>query len=430
MRAWLLNLELINSPVLWVVCGLVAALTLVVVLVRPRHPWRLLIVLLAGGIGGDLLARGLEALGTFEGPLPDHAAEWMGVGLGFAAAGVAAAFTRPWWRRALAVLLVVLAVLAAGLGVNRAYGLTHTPATILGIQALDTAPLPAPTADGSDPATLYQTWTPPAGMPAKGRVSALSDDQRIPATGFAARDAALYLPPAALVAAPPRLPLIVFMMGQPGTPDPTSLAKALDAFAAAHKGLAPIALVVDQLGSINADPACQDSAKYGKVATYVNKDVPAYAASKLNIVNDPAYWVMGGYSNGGACAFAYAAQFPQTWGNLMDVSGNEYPGSEHVARTTKEVFGGDAAAFEAARPTSWLNVNAGSFGGHVAVFTHGDQDTTFGGGQVTNAAAAQQAGFTVFAKTLPGVNHTGAALDEGLAYAITALAPRLGLAAG
>ena len=57
--------------------------------------------------------------------------------------------------------------------------------------------------------------------------------------GYAPRDAALYLPPAALVADPPRLPLIVFMMGQPGTPDPTSLAAALNAYAASHTGLCP-----------------------------------------------------------------------------------------------------------------------------------------------------------------------------------------------
>ncbi|MDQ1127949.1 alpha/beta hydrolase-fold protein [Microbacterium sp. SORGH_AS_0888] len=430
MRQWLLTLELINSPIVWIFVALAVALALVVVLVRPWRGWRLLIALAVGAIGGYVAVIGLEALGAFDGPLPGSASIWAAGGFALAAVGVVGAFSRPWWRRALAVVLVLVALVAAGLGVNRSYGLTHTLATILGIQALESAPLPAATASSDDPATLFQTWTPPADMPAKGRVSALSDAERIPDTGFAARDAALYLPPAALVAHPPKLPLIVFMMGQPGTPDPTSLAAALDAFAAAHHGLAPIAIVVDQLGSINADPACHDSDKYGKVSTYINTDVPAYARTHLNIVDDPAYWVIGGYSNGGACAFAYAAQYPQLWGNLMDVSGNEYPGSEHVAKTTQEVFGGDAAAFEAARPTSWLTRNAGSYGGHAAVFTHGDQDATFGPGQVANAAAAKAAGFTVYETTLPGVNHTGPALDLGLRFAIDSLGPRLGLAAG
>ena len=43
----------------------------------------------------------------------------------------------------------------------------------------------------------------------------------IPATvsGFRARDAHLYLPPAVLVPNPPELPVLVMMMGLPGGPD-------------------------------------------------------------------------------------------------------------------------------------------------------------------------------------------------------------------
>ncbi|KTS81293.1 hypothetical protein NS183_17290, partial [Microbacterium testaceum] len=99
------------------------------------------------------------------------------------------------------------------------------------------APQPAPTAPAGDPATLYQNLQPPAGMPSKGSVSSLTGDAKIPTGQYAARDASLYLPPAAQVANPPALPLLVFMMGQPGSPDPTNLAKALDAFAAQHNGL-------------------------------------------------------------------------------------------------------------------------------------------------------------------------------------------------
>ncbi len=430
MRKWLLTLELINSGILTKTVALAAVLALVLLVVRPRHPWRLLLSFVLGTIGGYLLARALETAGFFDGPLPVHAASWIAVGIGGATVGAVAILTRPWWRRVLAGLLIVVSLAMAGLGVNTSYGLTHTLAAVLGIQALDSAPLPALTDDEStDPATLYETWTPPADMPAKGQVSALSGDEQIPSTGFTARDAAIYLPPAALVDDPPDLPVIVFMMGQPGTPDPTSIAAALDAFTAEHNGLAPIVIVADQLGSINADPACADSTTYGTVSTYFNSDIPAWILSHLNVVSDPSYWIIGGYSNGGACAFTWAAQHPEVWGGVMDISGNEYPGSEHEQQTIDGVFDGDAAAFDAAKPSSWLVANAGSFDGHVAVFTHGEEDTTFGPGQEANAALAQQAGFTVYADTIPGASHTGVVLDEGLAFAIESLAPHLGLVA-
>jgi enterochelin esterase-like enzyme len=180
---------------------------------------------------------------------------------------------------------------------------------------------------------------------------------------------------------------------------------------------------------VNADPACADSAKYGKVSTYINHDVPAYATKALNIVKDPAYWIIGGYSNGGSCAFAYGAQHPEIWGSIMDISGNEYPGSEHVDRTIADAFGGDKAAFDAAKPAALLAARPGAYDGHLAVFTHGDQDGTFGPGQVSNAALAQQAGFTVFSETIAGEGHVGPALSKGLTAAIDALGPGLGLAA-
>lgn len=429
MIQWLLTLELINSPVRWIIWSLVVILVSALLVIPPRRVRRLAIAAAAGGVIGYAGALLLEAADVFQGPLPGHSALWVAGGIAAIAVGAVGIGLRPWWRRVLAALLVVAASLGIGASVNAEYGLTGNLAAVLGIQALDSAPLPQASAVRTDPATLYQTWTPPAGMPSKGRVSALSGDQKIPATGFVARDAALYLPPAALVADPPQLPLLVFMMGQPGTPDPTVLAKSLDAFAAAHNGLAPIAIVADQLGSVNVDPACADSTKYGKVSTYLNVDIPAYARAHLNIIDDPAFWVIGGYSNGGACALTYGAQYPQTWGNLMDVSGNEYPGSEHVDQTVKDVFGGNRAAFDAATPEALMAARPGAYAGHVAVFTHGGQDAQFGPGQVKNAQRAQTAGFTVLTDTIPGEGHTGPVLQKGLDYAVSALAPFLGLAA-
>lgn len=432
MTHWLLSLELIDNPVMVIVSRIAFVVLLAfVVLARPVRFRRVAIGAVLGAVILWVTAAVLEHEGTFDGPLPRLAMLWgvcAGLGIG---AGVVAVLSRPWARRLAGIVLILVSILVGMLGVNRAYGITHTFAALLGVQAYDVVPLPAatPAAGADDGADLYKTWVAPADMPAHGQVSALGGSERIPVGNFPkARDGALYLPPAALVAHPPALPLLVFMMGQPGGPDPTHLATALDAFAAAHHGLAPIAIVADQLGAPDLDPVCRDSSRYGAVSTYLNTLVPQYAQAHLNITADHSRWVIGGYSNGGACAFAFAAAHPDLWGGLLDISGNEYPGSEHVSHTVAELFGGDKAAFEAAMPTAQLAAHPGAYAGHPAVFTWGTEDPTFGPGQKRNADAARAAGFNVAAIPIAGAGHVGTALTGGIDAAIAALGPAIGLA--
>jgi len=430
VNRFVLSFELIDSPLLIVTVVIAAIGVLAILLWPPRRLMGTALIAVSVGLLTYIVVHALEGRGVFEGPLPVHAAIWAAGGMAAAAVGVVGVCLRPWGRRIVGVVTVLAALFAAALGVNASYGVTHNLAAILGVQALDPATLPQRDATANDPATLYRTWAPPAGMPEKGSVSALTGRTKIPTGQYAARDASLYLPPAAQVPNPPALPLLVFMMGQPGSPDPTALAKALDAFAAKHEGLAPIAIVVDQLTAPDLDPACVDSAKYGAVATYINQLVPQWAEQNLNIVTDHRYWTIGGFSNGGSCAAVYGSKYPGTWGNLLDVMGNEFPGSEHVERTVAEVYGGDADAFQANKPSVIMSAApAGSYAGHTAIFTWGSLDTTYGPGQLANSQAAQAAGFSVLTHVVDGAGHTGEALDKSLTFAIPALAPALGLAA-
>ncbi|WP_295780201.1 esterase [uncultured Microbacterium sp.] len=430
MNKFVLSFELIDSPVL-AISTAVAALALIVVVVLPRR--RLLLsgaVAAASGVVMFVVTKTLESMDIFQGPLPHGAIWWATGAVAAIGAGVLGMFRAPWLRRTACVVTVLASLLAGSLGVNASYGVTHNLAAILGVQALDPASLPPQDAVVGDPATLYQSWTPPADMPVKGSVSALTGATKIPTGQYAARDASLYLPPAALGANPPALPLLVFMMGQPGSPDPTALAKALDAFAAKNNGLAPIAIVVDQLTAPDRDPACVDSAKFGAVSTYINQLVPQWAAKNLNIVSDHRYWTIGGFSNGGSCAALYGAKHPDVWGQMLDVMGNEFPGSEHVSQTVADVYNGDAAAFQAAKPSVIMAAAApGTYTDHNAIFTWGSADTVFGPGQLANSQAAKAAGFTTSTYIVDGGGHTGETLDASLAWAIQALAPALGLAA-
>jgi len=429
VNRFVLSFELIDTPLL-AICAAIAGLgTIVVILWKPRRVVRTLLIGAAAGVVMFVVAHILEAMDLFQGPLPVHAATWAAGGVGAVAIGVVGVCRRPWGRRLIGIVTVLAGLLTAALGVNAAYGVTHNLAAILGIQALDQASLPSQKAVEGDPATLYETWEPPADMPSQGSVSALSGKTQIPTGQFAARDASLYLPPAAQVANPPALPLLVFMMGQPGSPDPTNLAKALDAFAAKNRGLAPIAIVVDQLGAPDHDPACVDSAEFGAVSTYINQLVPQWAEVNLNIVKDHRYWTIGGFSNGGSCAAVYGAKYPEVWGQMLDIMGNEFPGSEHPSQTVQSVFGGDAKAFEATKPAAIMAAaSAGSYTGHLAIFTWGSEDTTYGPGQKANSEAAQAAGFSVVTYVVPGGGHTGETLDASLTYSLSVLAPALGLA--
>ncbi len=326
-------------------------------------------------------------------------------------------------------LLFVLLLLIAALAVHEtlarvapAAGATGT--TTRGATVRIAAPLPGP----GPAAPVADTWLAPGDLPEQGAVVPLSGALRIPSTaGFAARSASLYLPPAALTPDPPPLPLVVFMMGQPGSPDPGPISEAMDRLASEHHGLAPIVIVADQLGAPDNNPACVDSAAFGGVEEYFTTDIPHWARTHLRIAKDPSAWTIAGFSNGGGCALAWGIAHPDVWGNVVSLSGESFQGTEFPDEVLQQVFGGDEAAYEAAKPATTAARNAGRFAGHVAVFTAGDQDPVFTEQTKRSAQIAHDAGFETSWFAIPGADHTSA-LVPGLLRAFPELYPRLGLA--
>jgi enterochelin esterase-like enzyme len=427
--------DIVQGPVIYVFFALSIA-AIVYLLVRPptaRWVLTALIGILAGAVLGALLVLFADLLGVFGPTLPLPAAFW--IIATFAALGLAIVnlWRARWWRIVIAAVSILVILATGTLAVNAFYGINRTLGSLFGIATGGSIDIPTPpptsTADPTQP--LYKTWKPPADMPKKGKTGLLTGAEAIPNTlsHFVARDASVYYPPAALVKNPPRLPFVLFMMGQPGTPDPSFIASALDTYAAQHEGLAPIALVVDQLGSPDRDPACTDSPTYGNAETYVTKDVVNWARSHLGILPSPKYWVIGGYSNGGACAFKFAAQHPDVWGNLLDVSGDEFPGVETQDATIKTAFGGNKTAFEAAKPTNLLLAHPGAYSKVTAVFTVGENDPGFRPGAERDANAAKAAGMRTTYYVVPHAGHVVDALVPGIAKGFEVLYPVLGLSA-
>jgi hypothetical protein len=136
----------------------------------------------------------------------------------------------------------------------------------------------------------------------------------------------VYLPPAYLTRPRARLPVLVMVTGQPGSPRDWftggQLAVRLDAFAAAHDGLAPVVVVPDVLGGPLANPLCLDS-PLGNSASYLDMDVPAWIDATLHANRDRHRWAIGGYSSGGTCALQAGIRSPRTYPTVVDISGQD-----------------------------------------------------------------------------------------------------------
>lgn len=329
------------------------------------------------------------------------------------------------WRKAVAATSIPVFTVVAGLGINAEFGLNRTLGSLMGISTAKDIELAKP-ANSDSPASkgpLWERWTPPADMPAVG----LQGKKAIPAqaSGFVARDAGIYLPPAARVANPPQLPLLVMLMGQPGNPDPADIGLVLDKYAAANKGLAPIVIVADQIGPGQDDTLCVDSSKFGNVESYIMKDVVNYAKANLAILKEPKYWTVAGYSNGGQCAISLGAKYPEVFGNILDISGEEYPGQEDPAGSLAGVFHGDKTAYDAQMPTNIMSKK--HYPDTTAIFTVGANDHTYVRAAKAVFEAATKAGMKSTLYEVPNAGHVEDALSGGLNKGFEVLYPRLGL---
>jgi enterochelin esterase-like enzyme len=429
----LLRLDIVGG-VVPVVAYLLAAAALVVVAARTPTRGRVVSAVIgtaSGALFGGGLAWLLSASNAFGVALDATTTAWS-VAI-FAAVGLAiSTFWRSApWRKLLAVVAIVSFAAAGYIGINADFGLDRTVADVAGISTRATLTLPRVTAAPSPTPTLlaggalWANWHAPAGMPTAGTQGQVVIPNT--ASGFSARPAGLYMPPAALTANPPLLPLVIMMMGQPGNPDPSFSAAVLDRFAAQHNGLAPIVLVADQIGNPSVDPLCLDTTRHGKAETYLTQDVVGWARTHLHVLPDPAHWTIAGYSNGGECALALGVKYPLLFGNVLDISGEEFPGADRVAATLASDFGGNRAAYDAAKP---LNQLAGkTFPDTTAIFTVGSNDGFYvtQAKRVTAATAAVGWKNTYF--EVPNGGHVLGALNGGLQEGYTVLYPRLGLSA-
>jgi enterochelin esterase-like enzyme len=407
-----LDLEITQGPVIYAVYALALVAVVLLIVRRPsarwgRRRWVTEVAIAAGA--GALLGLALtwilsDSLDLFGADLTAVVRVWIAAGC--AAIGVAIVSMRraSWMRVVASALALVLFALTTAMAVNVDFGQFPTVRSVLGISAIpDEASQPLPPAAGT--ATSFADWVAPATMPKTGTLTTVT----IPASEshFVARPAVVYLPPAALTADPPKLPVLIMMSGQPGSPeDPlvtNKLQQSLDAYAAAHDGLAPIVVSPDQLGDPTDNPMCVDS-PLGNSQSYLTVDVPNWIRSNLSVIDDPHFWGIGGLSQGGTCSIQLGAAFPNLFGVILDASGEEYPRIGDAQKTVDAAFGGSLARYEAAYPANIMQQH-GPYTDTFAVFGVGSNDAAFVPQVKAIYADAQAAGMTSTYIEVPGSAH-------------------------
>lgn len=312
--------------------------------------------------------------------------------------------------------------------VNAVFGAYPTARYALGIPYPDDVALPAVRTGfmvAAQGHSIESVWTSPADFARNGKLTSASIPG--PVSAFEARPAKIYLPPAYFAPVAPRLPVLVLLTGQPGTPQDWigagRLVAIMDAFASAHHGLAPVVVVPDPTGSAFADPLCLDSRR-GRADTYLSVDVPAWIAKHAAVDLERQAWAVAGASYGGTCALQLATNHPEVYPTFLDIAGSAEPTLGDHGRTVAEVFGGDERAFDRVNPLTLLRSRKylGSSGA-VAVGAS-DVDSRDDATRVSEAATF--AGMDSHLTELPGAHDWwlfSAALDHELPF----LARKMGL---
>ncbi len=256
----------------------------------------------------------------------------------------------------------------------------------------------------------------------------------IPATasGFSARQAQVYLPPAWAAPGQAPLPVVVLLHGTPGNPtdwvEGGQAQMTADAWAAAHGGVAPVLVMPDINGSLTADTECVDS-PLGRVETYLTVDVPAAVRADLGTLPPGPAWAVAGLSEGGSCALMLALRHPDLFGTFGDFGGLAGPRvgetNADTADTVAQLFGGSQQEFAAHEPADLLAT--GRFPRTGGWFQVGSLDAEPLAAAQRLAPLARAAGITTCLVVVPGAGHTFDLWTAAFRQSLPWLASRLGL---
>lgn len=319
----------------------------------------------------------------------------------------------------------IAVVLAACMHINSVFAAEPTVGAAFGVDSADHIELGVvPYRDIVTGGSLT-AWRPPTELPEGGKIAHAPIAGAT--SGFDARDALIYLPPAYFADPLPLLPVLVLLAGQPGSPqdwlDGGQLGQTIDDFARNHFGLAPVVVVADGTGSELANPLCMNSI-LGNAADYLAIDVPHWIQANLQVNPDPRAWAIGGLSYGGTCALQLATNYPQIYPTFLNLSGQIEPTLGDRQQTVNAAFRGDYAAFTAVNPIDVMRRQR--FSESAGAFVVGADDEHYRSQTEAMYQAAKAAGMDVHIQIVPG-GHSFKVWSEGLRAQLGWLGTRLGL---
>ena len=444
------RLSLLHGVVPWAVPGLAAAGLAGAAVRRGRRWWTVTLPRLALPSAASVMVAGwfLHHSGAVRDHYPPTFLLWVGA-VPLATLVATAGWRSAGWRqRTVAVITVPLTCASALVLINAHYGywptvgdlrgrplphqispqaldglLHHTPVPSSGAAAPDGGRPGDSAAGGFGSAVAAPDVSPGSIAPTRSHGRAGRTEIAAPAagsgvhgvlvaldippgsSGFRSRQGTLYLPPAFFGLSPPPLPVIVVLGGTPGGPDAWPRSGALqtvDAYAGRHHGMAPILAFVDQNGSFLADTECVDGPA-GAAETFLTNDVPHFLSSLLHVPLDPDRWAIGGFSEGGTCAFELAVRHPDVYRTFVDVAGDWAPNLGSPGTTLARLYGGDEQAVAAHDPATLLRSDG--LRGLDGWFVVGASDGNHVGVARRLASASRAAGITTAIEILPG-DHT------------------------
>ena len=434
-----MDTSLLTGWLSWLVLGLGVAGSVFLLARRERWWWLYVVpaVVVVAGVAAWLLGT-IVAERLFAAPLTTSDIVWIAVALAAVPLAVGQLFRTPWWRKGVAVVAAIAVIAAAGNQINKNYQEFPAVKDLFGPSGTDEqaalpgrTPKSTPTVQTTEPLTT--SWIPTgSGIPTDGKGKVLPFDIPNTQSGFSARPAWVYLPPAYFADNRTPLPVVILYHGQPGSPDEwifgDRVQSTMNAFAAQHNGIAPIVVMPDVLGSQLANPICADSA-LGNVDTYLAKDVPAAITTQLDVDPDPKHWVVGGFSYGGTCSLQMATNHPDRFPNFIDISGEKEPtrGSGDTARqtTVADAFGGDESKFIAINPADLMQKN--KYPHSAGWFVWGQNDPDYRSDQLHNYKLAKAAGMAVQTWESPGTAHDWATATAALDHTMPWIASTTGL---
>lgn len=449
MRAWLVNIGLVDGwfpATLFSITAVLAAILLGIAI------WEMvggscgggkraiavvacpMVIAVIAGIVGLVIAWLLsDVFVVFGVELGPRVIAWAGCGCAIVGFAVSHVMLHRGVLRAVAVILVVCAVFSTATGIDQAYGEYATIGSLFSQDSYREADLTG-MAKRSDLISVTQ-WRQEAAdgsisdIPAHGEVSKVN----IPATTshFEARQALVYLPPAALVTAKhkPALPVILMMSGQPGSPGRVFAAGGIqtmmDDYAQHHGGLAPIVIAADQLGDDSHNTLCVDSPVYGKALTYLTKDVVDWVKTNLPAARQAQDWAIAGFSQGATCSLQIGANHPDLFGTIIPTGSELKPTNGSESSMISRFFHGDRTAYEKQIPINAIRNHAPS--NQTLVIGAGERDRESVRNVELIAPVAQQEGMHVTAVESLGNAHDWHAVRDTLRYGLVVFGYHTGL---